>query len=274
MKNGKMRAVAGVRRGLALLLVGVMLTVSLLLCSCGQGERRIVMGFDAEYPPFTYVEGSDYVGFDVELAARVFAEAGYQVEYRPIDWDGKDAALTSGAIDCIWSGFTYEGREQDYAWTTRYLDNTIVILTADAGVTTLASLAGRTVAVQSDSSGEAALAKREELVATLRGGAVQTEASYTTAFTKLRAGAYDALAVDVGVARYLLASLSEQERGQYRILEEAVSRETYGVGFRPADSALADEISAAMERVAADTAFIQSLCDCYGVDINSFVLGR
>ena len=75
------------------------------------GDFTLVVGFDAEYPPYGFV-GSDgqYTGFDLDLAQAVCKANGWQFKAEPIDWDAKDALLNSGAINCIWNGFTMEGR--------------------------------------------------------------------------------------------------------------------------------------------------------------------
>lgn len=245
--------------------------------SCfGKSDKKLVMGFDAEYPPYTYEENGEFVGFDVEYAKKVADELGLKLELKAIDWDGKDEALRTGAIDCIWSGFTYEGRENDYAWTSRYFDNTIVVLTNNKDIKTLADLAGKIVAVQSDSSGEAALSGEDnaDLVASFKNGNYQLEGSYTNAFVKLKSGAYEAIVVDVGVAKYLIDSLSDSEKDNYVVLSEAISTETYGVGFRKDDAELANKVSEAMEKVAKDESFVKGLCEKYGIDYNLFILGK
>lgn len=248
----------------------MLLSVALTFASCGEKkEQTIIMGFDATYPPFTYTDSTNgsYIGFDVEYATKVCEKLGYKLEFKAVDWDAKDAQLTSGSIDCIWSGFTYEDRENDYAWTERYLDNTIVILTKDASIKKVADLAGKTVAVQSDSSGESALKGNADLVASFKDGKYLTEASYTTAFEKLTAGSYEAIIVDIGVAKYL-----QRTNTAMLIVDEPISTETYGVGFRKTDAELAKKVSDAMIEVAKDTAFIKGLCEKYGVEYDAFLL--
>ena len=66
-----------------------------------------------------------------DYAKKVCEKLGYELELKPIDWDAKDEMMKTGAIDFIWNGFTYEGRENDYEWTDRYLNNSIVVLTAE-----------------------------------------------------------------------------------------------------------------------------------------------
>lgn len=258
----------------------LILTLALLLATTGvlslaackhPEQETLILGFDATYPPFGYqAEDGSYTGFDIEYAKRVCDKLGMKLELKPIDWEAKDGLIQTGAIDCIWNGFTYEDREDDYAWTDRYLNNSIVVLVkSDAGIATLADLAGKAVAVQTDSSGESALKKKTDLVASLKDGTYLTEPDYTTAFTKLEAGSFEAIVIDVGVANYLI-----EGKSGYTILEEEISKETYGVGFAKENTALRDKIDAAMKEVAADTDFVKGLCEKYGINYSAFLLGK
>lgn len=229
---------------------------------------KVVLGFDADFPPYGYVDDAgEYVGFDIEYAKKVCGNLGYELTLTPIDWDAKDTLLESGAIDFIWNGFTYEGREDGYEWTERYLNNSIVVLTTDANIKTLADLAGKAVAVQSDSSGEAALndEKNADLKASF--ASVATEAQYVTACEKLEAGAYDAVIVDFGVAKYL-----QSKNSALIIVAEAVAQETYAVGFKKGNTELCKAINDEMVKVGKDETFIKGLCEKYGVDYEAFLL--
>lgn len=47
----------------------------------------------------------------------------------------KDAELSSGGIDCIWNGFTMNGREDEYTWSDAYLDNKqVFVVREDSGI--------------------------------------------------------------------------------------------------------------------------------------------
>lgn len=251
----------------ALLVLGI--TTTFTSCTQPRTTKSLTMGFDADFPPYGYEKDGEYVGFDIEYAKKVCANLGYSLTLKAIDWDAKDELLKSGAIDFIWNGFTYEGREDKYEWTERYLNNSIVVLTTDSSITTLAGLAGKKVAVQSDSSGEAALNSEdnEELVASFDGGAFATEAQYVTACEKLKSGAYDAIVVDYGVAKYL-----QGQNAGLIIVDEAVSQETYAVGFLKGNTELCAEINAELIKVGKDETFIKGLCEKYEVDYSSFLL--
>ncbi|MCQ2388590.1 MAG: transporter substrate-binding domain-containing protein, partial [Kiritimatiellae bacterium] len=77
-------------------------------------EKKFVVGFDADFPPYGYKDGKEYKGFDLDLARAVCAKKGWKFVANPINWDSKDMELNSGSIDCIWNGFTMQGREDAY----------------------------------------------------------------------------------------------------------------------------------------------------------------
>lgn len=275
-RNPKMKKTAFLLAILTLLLAAV----SLPSCSKstqtvfkpeGTSNGTLKLGFDASYPPYGYLdtETNQYAGFDIEFAKLVCAKLGLTLELVPIDWEIKDKELNSGNIDCIWNGFTYETRENDYEWTDRYLDNTIVVLVkADSGISSLADLSGKTVSVQTGSSGESALKNNEELVGSFQNGKYLTCPDYTQGFSELKAGAFDALVIDEAVARYLVDGKSE-----YTILEETVNREQYGVGFKKGNTALCEQINNAMKEIAADGDTLKKLAEKYGIAPEAILIG-
>ena len=110
-------------------------------------DSTLIVGFDAEFPPYGYKDDNgEYVGFDLDLAKEVCDRKGWTLVKQPIDWDSKDMELNSGSIDCIWNGFTMNGREDDYTWSTPYVDNSqVVIVKQDSEIEELADLKGKTV---------------------------------------------------------------------------------------------------------------------------------
>ena len=132
-----------------------------------EAGRQFVVGFDAEFPPYGYKDDSgEYVGFDLDLAQEVCDRLGWTLVKQPIDWDAKDMELDSGAIDCIWNGFTMNGREDQYTFSVPYVDNSQVFVVAeDSGITSKEDLAGKVVGVQKDSSALAALQGDEKALA-------------------------------------------------------------------------------------------------------------
>lgn len=209
----------------------------------GEG-RTFTVGFDAEYPPYGYKdESGEYTGFDLELAQEVCDRNGWTLVKQPIDWDSKDMELNTGAIDCIWNGFTMTGREDDYTFSVPYVDNSIVfVVMNDSDIKSKEDLAGKVVVTQADSSALTALTSEEDNDENLALAAsfadLQQVADYNTAFMNLESGAVDAIAVDIGVAQYQLASRGDT----FRKLDEPLSTEQYGIGFKKGNEELKDQV--------------------------------
>lgn len=207
-------------------------------------------GFDLDYPPYSYItdDGSNG-GFDVEMAQAVCEYYGWTYEPVPFNWDAKDAELNAGSCDCIWSGFTVNGREDDYLWSKAYSDNTqMIMVSSDSDIKTLADLAGRAVGVQTSTSAYDLLNDAEgqaELAATF--GSLEVYDTYTIAFNDLKAGAIDAIAIDVTSGNFLMSG----EEG-YEFLEEELGSEQYAIGFRMEDTELRDLVEAALDALVAD----------------------
>lgn len=221
----------------------------------------LIVGFDSAYPPYGYVgDDGEYTGFDLDLATEVANRNGWDVQLEPVDWDAKDTLLNSGAINCIWNGFTVEGREDDYTFSEPYMLNAqVVVVKAGSDVTSLADLAGKTVITQVDSAALDVLeGDQADLAATFAGGAPQTIGDYNTAFLQLDSGAVDAVACDLSIAAYQLAANPDK----YTQLDEQLSTEHYAVGFKKGDTETADTVTETLRAMNED-GFVEELCDKY-----------
>ena len=233
--------------------------------SVSNGGNTFTVGFDAEYPPYGYMDDDgEYTGFDLELAQAVCDLEGWTLVKKPINWDSKDMELNSGSIDCIWNGFTMNGREDDYTFSTPYVDNSQVIVVAEnSGIEKLSDLSGKTVGVQAASAALDLLNSEEEggqkaLADTF--GSLNEFADYNTAFTELQAGALDALAIDIGVAKYQINSRGDG----YKILYETLNTEQYAIGFKKGNTELCDKVNADLEKLAEDGT-VEKLAEKYEI---------
>ena len=173
----------------------------------GDSSYTFKHGFDLDYPPYSYLQDDGSVGgFDVELCQAVCEYLGWGYEAVPFNWDAKDMELNAGSCDCIWSGFTKEGREDDYTWGVTYSNNTQgILVSADSDINTLADLAGKVVGVQTATSAYEMLEDSQaDLAATFAD--LKVYETYTIAYNDLKAGAIDAIAIDMTAGTYLISS--------------------------------------------------------------------
>ena len=231
----------------------------------------LIVGFDQSYPPYGFVgDDGEYTGFDLDLAQAVADREGWDVQLEAIDWDAKDALLGSGAINCIWNGFTMEGREDDYTFSEPYmLNGQVVVVRADSGIASLDDLAGKAVITQVDSAALDVLeGDQASLTATF--ASLETIGEYNTAFMQLESGAVDAVACDLSIAEYQMAA----NEGVYAQLPEMLSEEHYAVGFKKGDDATAEAVNEALRALVEDGT-VQELCDKYaeyGISFENWVL--
>ena len=225
----------------------------------------LIVGFDQDFPPMGFVgDNGEYTGFDLDLAKEVASRLGLEYKAQPVAWDSKDMELESGNIDCIWNGFTITGREDDYIWTTPYMANKQVFVVAnDSDIKSQADLAGKVVEVQADSSAEAALKENQDLANTF--GQLLTTPDYNTAFMDLEQGAVDAVAMDVIVAGYQI----KQRNADFKILDDSLSEEEYGVGFKKGNTELRDKVQGALEEMAADGTLAKISDEWFGEDVTT-----
>ncbi len=233
----------------------------------------LIVGLDNAYPPYGFIgDDGNLTGFDIDLATEVAARNGWNLELEAIDWDAKDALLGQGTINCIWNGFTMEGREGKYAFSKPYMHNEqVVVVKKDSGITKLEDLADKNVMTQADSAALDVLeGDQKDLADTFAGGKAQTIGDYNNAFMQLESGAVDAVACDLSIADYQMAAKPDMF-----VKLEPLSTENYAVGFaKDGDTAMVDAVNKTLKEMY-DDGTIAKLCEKwgeYGISIDNWVL--
>ena len=255
-----------------------------LLAGCSQqqsssndgnpADNKLIVGFDNSYPPYGFMdENNNPTGFDLDLAQEVANRNGWDIELSAIDWDTKDAQLNQGTINCIWNGFTMEGRENDYTFSEPYMLNAqVVVVKKGSGISDLAGLAGKAVITQTDSAAYDVLAGEDatqaDVAATFAN--LETIGDYNTAFMQLESGAVDAVACDLSIAQYQMSAKPDA----YVQLPEDLSSEHYAVGVKKGNTELADAITKTLKEMNEDGT-VEKLCEKYaeyGLSYTNWIL--
>ena len=233
----------------------------------------LIVGLDNAYPPYGFIgDDGNLTGFDIDLATEVAKRNGWNLEREAIDWDAKDALLGQGTINCIWNGFTMEGREGKYAFSKPYMHNEqVVVVKKDSGISKLEDLADKNVMTQADSAALDVLEGDQKALAdTFAGGKAQTIGDYNNAFMQLESGAVDAVACDLSIADYQMAAKPDMF-----VKLEPLSTENYAVGFaKDGDAAMVDAVNKTLKEMY-DDGTIAQLCEMwgeYGISIDNWVL--
>ena len=240
---------------------------ALMLLPCFAGcteteEKTVVVGYTV-YAPMNYFDDNNkLIGFDTELAEAVFGNLGYKVIFQEIDWNQKYTDLNSGAIDCVWNGFTCNTADDDgilraekVDFSYNYMENRqVIVVRADSGIKAAADLSGKQGAAESGSAGETYGNSFEGAV--IKGFNYQTDCLF-----EVNAGTVDFAVLDAQLAR------SYCGKGDYANLTivDALSSdvEFYAIGFKKG-SDLTAQVNAQLVKLAEDGT-IAALAEKYGV---------
>lgn len=215
-----------------------------------QKKGTLILGLDDSFPPMGYRnENNEIVGFDIDLAREVCERLGVELTLQPIDWSAKEMELSSGNIDCIWNGMSHTvEREQSMALSLDYMNNKIVLMVKDAVYKTIDDLGGKIVAVQSGSFAQEVVDSEKNAAFKASLKEVRAYPDYQTAIMDLQNGNVDAVAIDLVVANYRIASSGDTTLSTIGDLED----DLFCVGFRKEDTELRDAVNQALKEMAKD----------------------
>ena len=252
-----------------ILLAIVMLAVTLTgLTACGKkSEAKMVCGI-TDFEPMNFRDsGGNWTGFDTEFALMVGEKLGMKIEFQEIEWSQKYNELESGAINCIWNGFTANSVESetntprsqlvDFSYSYMLNQQCIVVRAERAGeFTSIEAVAGMTAAAEKGSAGEAAA---NDLVG--GAGKVIDVAAQINAFLEVKSGAVDCAVIDILLAQNIAG------KGDYSdlaITGITLESELYAVGFKKGD-ALRDKVNGAIKDLY-DAGTLMTLAEKYGLE--------
>lgn len=216
-------------------LLGSILLMVILVCGCSNWDTRtgkdelkkIIVGID-KFEPYTYLDANgNFTGVDIEIAGLVFQRLGYEPEFKIITWSEKNEDLANGTIDCIWSCYSMNDRENDYQWAGPYLySRQVIAVSSDSNIWTFEDLSDKRVGVQVTTRAanlflhtiDSPLPKVRE---------VNCFATTEDMFAALRKGYVDAIAGHEALVNQLIAN----GKGEYRLLEESPHASRVGIAF-------------------------------------------
>lgn len=253
-------------------LLAIVMTLVMLFCfaACG-GETEtesteketIVVGYTI-YDPMNYLDkDGKLVGYDTELAQKVFTNLGYEVIFKEIKWENKYTDLNSGTIDCIWNGFTCNTKDDDGVaradkvdFSYNYMENKQVIVVAtDSEIAAAADLNGKIGLAETGSAGEAYAKGFEGVV--FKGVTKQTDT-----LIQINSKTADFAVVDAQLAK---AYVGKGDYANLKIVEALSSDvEYYAIGFKKGSKLTAD-VNAELEKLGKDGT-IEALAKKYKVE--------
>ncbi|MHB7978468.1 ABC transporter substrate-binding protein [Clostridium sporogenes] len=260
-----------------LLLVSSVILSIALLGGCGKTDKKlnslekikeagkITVGLDDSYPPMEFRDKENkLVGFDIDLGNEIGKKLGVKTEYTTTDFNGILLALNSGKFDVIISGLSItDKRKEAIDFSEPYVmggqviainknNNTINNNT----INKLSDLKDKTIGCQLGSTGDKAATEIKGLKETKRYDKI------TEAFHELIAGRIDAVIMDAQVGGYYIS----KEKDKYKVLEETVSKEPMGIGFKKEDKELKEAVQKALNELKEDGTLSKLSIKWFGFD--------
>lgn len=228
----------------------VLLTFSIIgagALSADDSDKKLKFGYDTESEPFTYLDKNNQAaGFDFELANEVANKAGWTLNEIPVAWEDKENKLNDGTIDCFWSGFTIDGRENDYTWSEPYIKNKKVAIVKNNDIKSLNDLKGKIVETLKGGSPIKVLkGAKKDLGDALK--ELKEVSDFTVAFNDLKNGSCDAVIADLPVAK-----AQANKNSEFKIIEEELISENLGIAFKKGNAEVRDKVQKILDEIIND----------------------
>ncbi|MCB6611589.1 basic amino acid ABC transporter substrate-binding protein [[Clostridium] symbiosum] len=196
----------------------------------------LVMGTNAEFPPYEFYEDNDIVGIDVEIAKAIAEKMGMELQIEDMAFDAIIPAVTSGKADFGAAGMTVtEERQRSVEFTDTYANsNQVAIVKEDSAITGSADLEGKTIGVQLGTTGDA-------LATELKDATVERYNKGLEAVQSLTQGKIDAVVIDQATAQAFV-----KKTEGIKILEEKMSEEEYAIAIKKGNTDLVEKMNAAI----------------------------
>lgn len=214
------------------------------------GVLRI--GCEATYPPFTFRDAGEIVGYDVDLAAVLCASLGVEPEFIDTQWSGVIPALYAGRFDVIMSSMSYrKERLEKVAFSIPYAEasQALLIRAEDAGaITSVSDLSGKVLGVKLGSPGEMMKPALDEEISLAAGAGfaeVKIYDDHPAAYLALSQGSVD------GVLNTLptLGQVMKDRPGAYALVRPVGQLNWAGIAARKEDPEIVEWLDGELTRL-------------------------
>ena len=226
-----------------------LLAFLLLLTACSKRDV-IVIGMDATYPPFEFVDEKGLIsGVSVEIGREIGKTAGKEVEFRNINFDGLITALRTGSIDFVISSMTAnDERRKSIDFSEPYVKTGLAILAGkDASVQSVTDLQapGRKVVVRLGTTGES-WARQNLPKAEIKALDLDTSCVMEVVNGNVDAWVYDQLSI---------MNYHSKHADKTRALLAPLREEVWAVGLKQGDDELKAKVNDVLARMRGEGSF-------------------
>ncbi len=236
----------------------LLLSVVFMFAACG-GEKKAaeekvyVIGTNAEYPPFEYVENGEIAGFDADVIKEAAKRMGIQYKWVNTNFDGLIPALQTKKVDVVIAGMSITPeRAKAVNFSVPYLTSNVSVITnKNNPIKDMNDLEGKSYGVELGTTKEASARK-------IPNAEVIPFSSNTGALVALKAGKIDGMVLDESV------SLKFVENNSELALVGVMEGEPKAIAFNKDDTELCEKFNKAVEEMLKDGT-IEKMRAQYGI---------
>ena len=230
-----------------LLILGV-LTLAVLMSSCGSSTETIRIATDATWPPFEFVDeqSKEIEGFDIDVMKAIAEKEDLDVEFLNVGWDPLLAGVAQGTYDAAISSITItEERKKKMLFSDPYFEaGQIVVVSIDNNtIMSKDDLAG-TVGSQIGTTGSFEVEK-------IAAATLKTYDDIGLAFQDLMNGQIVAIVCDNPVALGYVG----QNPDKLKLAGVTFTEENYGIAVAKGQEDLLKKINAGIAALKAEGKF-------------------
>ena len=226
-------------------LMASLLALCMILGVAAAFAEPVIVAFNPEYPPFEYVDGSEFAGYDVDLIKAVAEKAGFEIEFEAMEFAAVIAAVQTNPNTIGVSGISItDERKESVNFSDGYINAGLIVIVKDgSGLATAADLAGKTIGAQLGTTSDYAA---EEITGQAN---VSTYNTFLNAIMDLQGDKLDAVIVDKPVGMAILASLKDDS---LVMVDMGLQADWYGIEVNKENTELLDKINAALKELEAE----------------------
>ena len=223
----------------------LMFAMIFMFAACGgnkeAAQKVYVVGTNAEYPPFEYVENGEIAGFDAEIIKDAAKRMGIEYKWLNTNFDGLIPALQTKKVDIVIAGMSVTPeREKAVNFSIPYLTSNVAIVTNSKNpIKDMNDLSGKSYGVELGTTKEASARK-------IDGAEVVPFSSTTGALVALKSGKIDGMVLDESVSSKYI------EKNPELVLVGVMEGEPKAAAFNKDDKELMENFSKVLEEMITD----------------------
>lgn len=214
---------------------------------------KLIVATSANFPPFEFMEGTEVVGWDIDVARYFASELGVSLDIMDLTFEMAVAAPTTGVADIAMAGLSInEERKKNMDFTVNIFDSSqMIIVKSDSTITGAMDLAGKKVGAQNGTIGLKLAELDPELAFDADGNQILGTPSDKMGFTDgalavkaLLNGTIDAVIID----KYPAQAFVKANAGT-KLIEQSIYDDAYAFAVKKGNQELVDFLNATIKKM-------------------------